>query len=304
MAALLYASRLSGADYEVVLVASNVPTAAGLKLAKAEGIATFALSHKAMLRAEHDSAMEAAAKQAGAEIIALAGYMRILSDEFVERWAGRMLNIHPSLLPKYKGLDTHARAIEAGDAAAGASVHLVTPELDAGDVLGQAEVVIAEGDTAESLAERVKLAEHQLYPHVLGQFVARESDPKWLLDKVSALALDLPETHSRESHGSPGWRVGSEKSGKYFAYFSDQHHGVAHIAVLVKTSSMDELLNLVEMQPEIYFKPAYYGASGWVGIILNRANVDWEAVADWLERSWSSVAPKRLSKLRSAADEF
>ncbi|MEP2180807.1 MAG: formyltransferase family protein, partial [Marinomonas sp.] len=231
-------------------------------------------------------------------------YMRILSDEFVERWASRMLNIHPSLLPKHKGLNTHARAIEAGDAVAGSTVHLVTPELDAGDILGCAEVVIADDDTAETLAERVKQAEHQLYPHVLNEFVSRESDPKWLLDKVSALALALPETHSRESHGSPGWRVGSQKSGKYFAYFSDQHHGVEHIAVLVKTSSMDELLNLVEMQPETYFKPAYYGASGWVGIILNRPNVDWDTVADWLERSWSTVAPKRLTKLRSAADEF
>ncbi len=176
MAALLYASRLANAAYEVVLVASNVPSAAGLTLAKAEGIATFTLSHKAMLRAEHDAAMEAAAIEAGAEMIALAGYMRILSDEFVKRWTGLMLNIHPSLLPKYKGLDTHARAIEAGDAVAGTSVHLVTPELDAGDVLGQAKVVIADDDTAETLAERVKLAEHQLYPHVLNEFLAGRED--------------------------------------------------------------------------------------------------------------------------------
>ena len=175
MAALLYASRLDGAPFEVVLVASNMPSASGLKLAKAEGIATFALSHKAMLRAEHDAAMEAAALEAGAELIVLAGYMRILSEGFVERWAGRMLNIHPSLLPKYKGLDTHARALQAGDAMAGTSVHLVTPELDAGDVLGQAKVVIAEGDTAESLAERVKLAEHQLYPHVLNKFLTAQA---------------------------------------------------------------------------------------------------------------------------------
>ncbi|MEP2734733.1 MAG: phosphoribosylglycinamide formyltransferase [Erythrobacter sp.] len=304
MAALLYASRLPDAPYEVVLVASSVPSAAGLDLAKAEGIATFTLSHKGMIRAEHDAAMEAAALDAGAEMIALAGYMRILSDGFVERWSGRMLNIHPSLLPKYKGLDTHARAIEAGDTVAGTSVHLVSPELDAGDVLGRAKVVIAADDTPETLAERVKLAEHQLYPHVLSEFLNREHDPQYLHDRIAALALALPETHAKTSHGSPGWRVGTEKSGKFFAHFSENHHGVEHIALLVKTSSMDELLNLVENQPETYFKPAYYGASGWIGIILNRPNVDWDNVADWIERSWQSVAPARLTRLRDAADQF
>jgi phosphoribosylglycinamide formyltransferase-1 len=304
MAALIHASRLPDAPYEVVLVASNKPLASGLKLAQAEGIATFALSHKGMVRSEHDAAMEQAAIDAGAEYIALAGYMRILSDEFAARWAGKMLNIHPSLLPKYKGLDTHQRAIDAGDDVAGVSVHLVTPELDAGDVLGQLEVTIHPDDTAESLAERVRYAEHQLYPRVLANYVARQNDPAWLLERVEELALALPETHSRESHGSPGWRVGTEKSGKYFAHFNDQHHGTPHVAVLVKTGSMDELLGLIEAQPEVYFKPAYYGASGWIGIILNRADVDWEMVGEWLERSWRLVAPKRLTALRDAADQF
>jgi phosphoribosylglycinamide formyltransferase-1 len=304
MAALIHASRLPDAPYEVVLVASNKPLASGLKLAQAEGIATFALSHKGMVRSEHDAAMENAAIDAGAEYIALAGYMRILSDEFAARWAGKMLNIHPSLLPKYKGLDTHQRAIDAGDDIAGVSVHLVTPELDAGDVLGQLEIAIHPDDTAETLAERVRYAEHQLYPRVLANYVARQNDPAWLLERVEELALALPETHSRESHGSPGWRVGTEKSGKYFAHFNDQHHGTPHVAVLVKTGSMDELLGLIEAQPEVYFKPAYYGASGWIGIILNRADVDWEMVGEWLERSWRLVAPKRLTALRDAADQF
>jgi phosphoribosylglycinamide formyltransferase-1 len=304
MAALIHASRLPDAPYEVVLVASNKPLASGLKLAQAEGIATFALSHKGMVRSEHDAAMEQAAIDAGAEYIALAGYMRILSDEFAARWAGKMLNIHPSLLPKYKGLDTHQRAIDAGDDVAGVSVHLVTPELDAGDVLGQLEVTIHPDDTAETLAERVRYAEHQLYPRVLANYVARQNDPAWLLERVEELALALPETHSRQSHGSPGWRVGTEKSGKYFAHFNDQHHGTPHVAVLVKTGSMDELLGLIEAQPEVYFKPAYYGASGWIGIILNRADVDWEMVGEWLERSWRLVAPKRLTALRDAADQF
>ena len=304
MAALLYASRQPACPYEIVLVAANDPEAEGLKLAAAEGVDTFALSHKGMARAEHDAAMEKAAKDAGAEYIVLAGYMRILSEAFVQRWEGRMINIHPSLLPKYPGLDTHARAIEAGDSHAGATVHLVTEELDAGEALGQVEVAIWPGDTPEKLANRVRVAEHQLYPRVLADFVSRGNDPAHLLARVRQLALALPQTHERESHGSPGWRAGSEKSGKYFAYFNDQHHGSEHIALLVKTGSMDELLDLVEAQPEAYFKPAYYGASGWIGVILNRPDVDWDNVASWLERSWRQVAPKSATRLIDVADEF
>ena len=304
MAALVYASRIADCPYEIVLVASNDPQAAGLALAQAEGIATFALPHKGLTREAHDGAMEAAVLEAGAEYIVLAGYMRILSDGFASRWAGRMLNIHPSLLPRYKGLDTHARAIEAGDSHGGTSVHLVTPELDAGEVLAQIAVPIVAGDTPDTLAERVKLAEHQLYPRAVADYVSRWRDPAALLARVRALALALPESDERESHGSPGFRVGGEKSGKYFAYFADQHHGTPHIALLVRTGGMDELLNLVEAQPEVYFKPAYYGASGWVGIILNRPGVDWDAVAEWLERSWRGAAPKRLTRMMDAADEF
>lgn len=304
MAALLYASRLSGSGYEIVLVASNDPAAEGLALAEAEGVATFALSHRGIDRAKHDTAMSEAAHKAGAQYIALAGYMRIIGDSVVHEWEGRMLNIHPSLLPKYPGLATHAKAIEAGDAKAGASVHLVTRDLDAGEILGQAQVAIRPSDTAESLAARVQLAEHQLYPRVLSDYVSRGNDPEHLLSRVRALALTLPETHERESHGSPGWRVGSENSGKYFAYFSDRHHGTEHIALLVKTGGMDELLDRVEAQPQVYFKPAYYGASGWIGVILNRPGVDWEHVGEWLERSWRAVAPARLTKLISAAEDF
>ena len=304
MAALLYASRLPGAGYEVVLALSNDPSAPGLALAEAEGVLTFALSHKGMTREAHDAAMEAEVLRAGAGYIALAGYMRILSDGFVARWAGRMLNIHPSLLPKYKGLDTHARAIAAGDRVGGVSVHLVTPDLDAGEVLGRIEVAIRPDETADSLAERVRFAEHQLYPRVLADYVARERDPAWLLARVRALALALPEVHERESHGSPGWRAGSEKSGKFFAYFSDQHHGTPHVSLLVKCGSMDELEDLVEAQPHAYHKPAYYGASGWIGVILNRPGVDWDEVAEWLARSWRQVAPKSATRLIDVADQF
>ncbi len=304
MAALLYASRLVNSPYDVVLVASNKADAAGLSLAELEGVPTFSHSHVGCSREEQDAAMERAVLDAGAEYIVLAGYMRILSEGFVVRWAGRIINIHPSLLPKYKGLDTHRRAIEAGDSHGGASVHLVTAELDAGEVLAQAKIAIAQDDTPETLAERVKLAEHQLYPRAVADYVSRGNDPIYLLDRVRELALALPETHERESHGSPGFRVGSEKSGKFFAHFSDQHHGSENIAVLVKTGSMDELLDLVEAQPEVYFKPAYYGASGWIGIILNRPGVDWDHVSEWLERSWRAIAPGRLTKLLDAADMF
>ena len=304
MAALLYASLIDDCPYEVCLVAANDPEAEGLAIAAAEGVATYALSHMGMARADHDAAMEKAARDAGAQYIVLAGYMRILTEGFVDRWRGRMLNIHPSLLPKYTGLDTHARAIEAGDSHGGVSVHLVTEELDAGEVLGQMAVAIRDRETPDTLAERVRFAEHQLYPQVLARYVARESDPDFLLQRVRDLALALPQSHERESHGSPGWRAGSEKSGKYFAYFNDQHHGSDYIALLVKTGGQDELLNLVETQPDTYFKPAYYGASGWVGLILNRPDCDWEHVADWLERSWRAVAPKSATKVMDAADEF
>lgn len=304
MAALLYASRMADCPYEVVLVASNDPAAPGLRLAEAEGVATFALSHVGMGRAEHEAALDAAACEAGADHIALAGYMRVLTPSMVARWQGRMLNIHPSLLPLYPGLDTHARALAAGDRHAGATVHLVSEEVDGGEVLGQLSVAIQLGDTPESLSRRVLIAEHQLYPRVLADYVSRANDPARLLARVRELALALPETHARDSHGSPGFRVGGEKSGKFFAYFNDQHHGSPHVALLVKTGSLDELESLVEAHPQAYFRPAYYGASGWIGVILNRRDLDWELVGEWLERSWRAVAPPRLTRLTDAAEAF
>lgn len=293
MAALLYASRAADCPFEIVLVASNNPDSAGLVLAAAEGVPTFALPHKGMARADHDRAMDAAIRASGAQYVALAGYMRILTPEFVAGWDGRMVNIHPSLLPKYTGLHTHERAIEAGDSHGGCTVHLVIAELDAGPVLGQTKVAILPGDDADTLARRVLIAEHQLYPRCLAALVSRESSADWLLGRVRDLALALPDAEERPSHGSEGWRVG----GKYFAYFNDQHHGTPHIALLVKTSGVDEMEGLIEAHPEAYFRPAYYGASGWIGVILNRPGVDWDAVADWLSRSWRSVAPKRLAQM-------
>lgn len=171
MAALIDASRADGCPYEVVLVASNDPEAGGLALARDAGIATFAHSHKGLARPAFDAIIDKALRDAGVRYIALAGYMRILSDAFVQGWAGHMLNIHPSLLPLYKGLDTHGRAIAAGDAEGGCSVHLVTPELDDGEVVAQARVPILPGDTPDSLAARVLVAEHRLYPEALAAYI-------------------------------------------------------------------------------------------------------------------------------------
>ncbi len=171
MAALVEAAADPACPFIVALVASDKPDAPGLTWAAERGIATFAHPGK---RAEREAAFDAALREHGVGTIALAGYMRLLSDDFVARWRGRIVNIHPSLLPLYKGLDTHARALAAGDAEAGCSVHVVTEELDAGEVLGQARVAILPGDTSDALAARVLAAEHRLYPRILSEFVRRE----------------------------------------------------------------------------------------------------------------------------------
>ncbi|WP_294242109.1 phosphoribosylglycinamide formyltransferase [uncultured Sphingomonas sp.] len=173
MQSLVSASRAAGAAYQVALVASDKPEAAGLAWAREQGIATFALSPKGIGKPAYEAAIDQALRDAGVEVVALAGYMRLLSGDFVARWQGRILNIHPSLLPLYKGLDTHERAIAAGDAKAGCSVHVVTEELDDGEVLGQAEVPILPGDDAAALAARVLVEEHRLYPQILTEFVRR-----------------------------------------------------------------------------------------------------------------------------------
>ena len=152
---------------EIALVVSNVEDAGGLAIARDAGIATFALAHKGHARADFDARIDEQLRLHEIEAVALAGYMRILSPEFVERWSGRMINIHPSLLPLYKGLHTHQRAIAAGDAQGGCSVHLVTAGLDEGPVLAQAAVPIVPGDTPETLAARVLVEEHRLYPRAL-----------------------------------------------------------------------------------------------------------------------------------------
>lgn len=175
MAALIDAGQSDGAPFEVVLVLSNDPEAGGLAVARATGVATAAVDHRPFGkdRAAHEAAVQAELDAHRVEVVALAGYMRLLTPFLVGRWKGRMLNIHPSLLPKYPGLNTHARALAAGDAEAGCTVHVVTEGVDEGPVLAQTAVPVVEGDTSETLAQRVLTAEHALYPRALAEFCAR-----------------------------------------------------------------------------------------------------------------------------------
>lgn len=304
MAALIYAARAADCAYQVVLVTGDTPDAPGFDLAEAEGVAVARLPRPSPKdKSQFFETLNATLEKADVDLIALAGFMRILPANFVERWHGQILNIHPSLLPKYKGLGTHATVLAAGDASTGATVHLVTNELDSGEILGQVEVAVLPGDDSSTLAERVLIAEHQLYPRILSEYAARPFNSAWIEAQVDALARQLPEVGRKTSHGSPGWSVGGDK-GKLFAIIADYHHGEEAVGLLVKASGADEMTGLIDAQPQIYYWPKYYGASGWLGVKLNRRDVDWDQVRDWLERSWRACAPPRLSKLMLAADQF
>lgn len=165
-----------------VLVAANDPDAGGLHWAEAQGIPTAAVDHRPFGkdRGAFEAELLKPLLAAAPDVICLAGFMRVLTPDFIAHFAGRMLNIHPSLLPKYRGLHTHRRAIEAGDAEAGCTVHEVTAELDGGPILGQARVPVLPGDTPETLAARVLPLEHQLYPAVLHRFVQDDRTPVFL----------------------------------------------------------------------------------------------------------------------------
>lgn len=282
MVALIEAAKA----YDVALVASDKPDAPGLTRARDMGLPTFALSPKGIGKAAFEAALDSALREADVELIALAGYMRILSPGFVARWRGRIVNIHPSLLPKYKGLDTHARALAAGDAAAGCSVHLVTEELDAGEVLGRAEVAVLPGDTPDTLAARVLVAEHRLYPRVLADYARRMIDP---LTRVRQTALALPEVEERVSHGQPSFFVANSQ----FAQVREDHHDDGLHVVCVRTGGADEQAMLIELDPATYSRPAYLGPSGWVGVSL-AGEVDWANVDEKIARSWELAAPRRL----------
>jgi phosphoribosylglycinamide formyltransferase 1 len=187
--------------YRVVLVASDNPDAPGLAWAAAHGIATFALPPRGIGKPAMEAAFLDQFAKHDVQVVALAGYMRLLSPAFIAAVRGTIVNIHPSLLPLYKGLDTHARALAAGDREAGCSVHLVTEELDSGRVLGQARVPVEPGDTPETLAARVLVAEHRLYPAVLAEICMPP------IERIRAVALQLPEA---EEEGSGRFAVAGQ----------------------------------------------------------------------------------------------
>jgi len=169
MAALIEAAEAPGFPAEIVLVLSNKADAGGLAIAARNGIETLVIDHKPFGkdRAAFDAAMQAALEAHGVEIVCLAGFMRIMTDDFVNGWFGRMINIHPALLPLFKGLDTHARALEAGVKLHGCTTHFVTPGMDEGPIIAQAAVPVLNDDTEATLAARVLKEEHRIYPETL-----------------------------------------------------------------------------------------------------------------------------------------
>ncbi len=175
MEALIRAAQASDYPAEIVGVFSNIPEAAGLETARAHGLATAARHHRDFpTKPAFEAALEAQLTAWGTEYVALAGFMRLLSAEFTTRWQGRLINIHPSLLPLYRGLHTHEQALAAGARDHGCTVHFVTPGMDEGPVIAQARVPVMPGDTPETLAARVLTAEHQLYPEALARLVRGE----------------------------------------------------------------------------------------------------------------------------------
>ena len=179
MVSLVKAAQAPEFPAEIVLVLSNKPEAAGLEIARGLGVEEMAVPAKPFGkdREAHERAIDAQLRARDVQIICLAGYMRLLTPWLVQRWAGRMLNIHPSLLPKFPGLDTHRRAIEAGEAEHGCTVHLVTEGMDEGPVLGQARVPVLPGDDEAALAARVLEQEHRLYPAMLAELARKISLP-------------------------------------------------------------------------------------------------------------------------------
>ncbi|MBV6658874.1 MAG: phosphoribosylglycinamide formyltransferase [Devosiaceae bacterium] len=173
MRALLDAAKAPDFPADVALVLSNKPDAAGLQVAADAGFATAIVDHKVFGRDREafERAMQAELEKARVELVCLAGFMRLLTPWFVSTWHNRLVNIHPSLLPAFKGLDTHQRALDAGVTEHGCTVHLVRPEMDTGPVLGQAKVTVAPGDDAARLAARVLEAEHLLYPRALEGYI-------------------------------------------------------------------------------------------------------------------------------------
>ena len=207
MAALLQAARDPTFPAEPVLVLSNRAGAGGLDLARAAGIAAEAVPHRGLSRPEHEALMDAALRAHGVEVVCLAGYMRLLTPLLVDRWSGRMLNIHPSLLPAFPGLHTHERALAAGVKLHGCTVHLVTETMDEGPVLAQAAVPVLPGDTPDTLAVRVLQQEHLLYPAALRAFVTGRPTPAGPADALrnpGGLTAGSGGIELLHRHGAPG----------------------------------------------------------------------------------------------------
>jgi len=168
MMSLIEASRRPDYPAEIVTVISNRPNAPGLAWAAAHGIPTTVVDHKAFAdREDFESTLQATLMAAGVDLVCCAGFMRLMTAGFVQQWRGRMLNIHPSLLPAFKGLNAHEQALAAGVKIAGCTVHFVEPEMDSGPIIAQAAVPVVNSDTAETLAARILSVEHKLYPHAL-----------------------------------------------------------------------------------------------------------------------------------------
>ncbi len=191
LSALIAASRDAAYPARIALVLSNRPDAAALDLARAAGIASRAIDHRGFAgdRQAHERALDAALREAGVACVCLAGYLRVLTPFLTGGWAGRMLNIHPSLLPAFPGLRTHERALEAGVKLHGCTVHLVTERLDDGPILGQAAVAVQPGDTAEALAARVLRQEHRLYPLALHRHLTGAVPPQAATADAALLAV-------------------------------------------------------------------------------------------------------------------
>jgi len=181
MVALIEAAKAIDYPAAIVLVISNNPDAAGLSYAREAGIATAIVDHRPFKenRAAFEQALNAQLEAQRIDLVCLAGFMRLLTPDFVARWSGRMLNIHPALLPQFKGLDTHRRALDAGVREHGATVHFVVPEMDSGPIVLQASVPVRNGDTEESLAQRVLEVEHRIYPQALRIVAEGREIPAW-----------------------------------------------------------------------------------------------------------------------------
>ena len=183
MGALARAAMASSFPAEIVLVLSNRPHVAGLELAQEHGIAIRVVDHKEFeTREDHEDAVNEVLKESGAELVCLAGWMRILGDGFINQWRGKLINIHPSLLPSFRGIDTHERALERGVRIHGCTVHFVNAELDGGPIIAQTAVPVLPDDTAEILSERVLEAEHSLYPNALALIASKKI--RWSGDDV------------------------------------------------------------------------------------------------------------------------